>query len=307
MKGNEETIWVVNVPVATVWTTPDSPRDLDLPGIGNPVNLDEWLSRLTYEPRLALSNDNLVQSQLLYGEQVLLEEVKGDWAHVIIPTQPSKKDKRGYLGWVPLVQLSQVSKDEWVGTGIAVVTNNQAMLMGERKEGKHKVSFLTYLPLVNMIENLVKVVTPEGTGYFKKEDVTLYDSVGDIPKGTGSEIVNTGKRFLGLDYFWGGMSSFGYDCSGFSYNMLKAHGYQIPRDASDQVNTGMEVPLNELQTGDLLFFAYENGKGSVHHVGIYCGDGKMIHSPNTGKTVEITTLSGTIYEKELCAARRYWE
>jgi cell wall-associated NlpC family hydrolase len=88
--------------------------------------------------------------------------------------------------------------------------------------------------------------------------------------------------------------------------MCKANGFIIPRDAHDQANAGVEIKLEEIRPGDLLFFAYEGGKGRIHHVGIYYGDGKLLHSPNTGKTVEIIPLAGTIYERELCAARRYW-
>ncbi|HLR40215.1 MAG TPA: NlpC/P60 family protein, partial [Virgibacillus sp.] len=55
------------------------------------------------------------------------------------------------------------------------------------------------------------------------------------------------------------------------------------------------------------FFAYEAGKGKLHHVGIYYGNGKMIHAPQTGKGVEVISLKDTVYEKELYAARRYWQ
>jgi cell wall-associated NlpC family hydrolase len=59
--------------------------------------------------------------------------------------------------------------------------------------------------------------------------------------------------------------------------------------------------------GDLLFFAYEEGKGNLHHVGIYDGNNKMLHAPQTGSGVEVIPLKGTVYEKELFAVRRYWK
>jgi cell wall-associated NlpC family hydrolase len=127
-----------------------------------------------------------------------------------------------------------------------------------------------------------------------------------LRKGTGDDIVKAGEPYLSLNYFWGGMSSFGYDCSGLSYAVHKANGYKIARDAGDQAASGEEVAFDKLEPGDLLFFAYEEGKGTLHHVGIYYGGGKMLHSPQTGKGIEITSLEGTIYEKELCAVRRYW-
>jgi cell wall-associated NlpC family hydrolase len=58
--------------------------------------------------------------------------------------------------------------------------------------------------------------------------------------------------------------------------------------------------------GDLIFFAHDEGKGRVHHVGIYYGDGRMLHAPKTGMTIEIIPLAGTVYEREICSVRRYW-
>ncbi|WP_077623429.1 C40 family peptidase [Sediminibacillus massiliensis] len=294
---------LVNVSVATLWTAPDSPRELDEPGIGNPVDINKWLDQLTYEPRLALCDDNLVQSQLLFGEEVIVLEEKDGWSHVIVPSQPSKKDERGYPGWIPTVQL-QDSEVKQTFDQTAVVTSPATTLLDENKQPLFKVSYLTELPVIREEKEYIQVKLPVGSGYLAKSAVTLKQ---DIPKGAGTDIIRAGEAFLDLPYFWGGMSSFGYDCSGFSYNMHKANGYQIPRDATDQAAMGgKEIPLDRLEPGDLLFFAYEEGKGKLHHVGIYYGEGKMIHSPTTGKHVEITPLAGTVYEKELCGARRYW-
>lgn len=170
-----------------------------------------------------------------------------------------------------------------------------------------ELSYQTVLPVVQELDHWVKVETPSGFGLISAEKVHIYQSQDEIPKGNGRDIVFAGEAFLGLPYLWGGMSSFGYDCSGFSYTMCKANGYTIPRDASDQAQAGKPVELEKIEPGDLLFFAYEEGKGRIHHVGIYYGNGKMLHSPKTGKSVEIIPLQGTIYEKELCTARRYWQ
>lgn len=301
------TTWVVQVPVATVWTSPESPREIDAPGISNPIDLQQWHTSLTYEPRLALSDENLIQSQLLYGEEVLLVDIQGEWAHIIVPTQPSRKDERGYPGWVPLTQLRELPSESWTGNGVAVVKTRQATLYDPYKEPFLDVSYLTTLPVQTKEKDFVGVLSPHGGGYFSVDEVAVYPSLEDIPKGTGEDILKSGEVFVDLPYFWGGMSSFGYDCSGFTYNMHKAQGYEIPRDAHDQAESGKKVDLDHLQPGDLLFFAYDDGKGKLHHVGLYYGDGKMLHSPNTGKNIEIIDLKDTIYEKELCSARRYWE
>lgn len=296
--------WLVNVPVATVWTSYDSAREIDRDAVTNPVHLDRWLSALTYETRLGLCEDNLVQTQVLYGQEVLLLEEKEEWAHIVIPEQPSSKNELGYPGWVPKCQLVMCSEDWDLHKGkVAVVTKPKAILTSE---AKLEISYQTVLPILNEDQNQVIVKTPDGTGVLDRTDVEITESLAVRGKGTGQDIVAAGEKFLGLPYLWGGMSSFGYDCSGFSYSMCKAGGYVIPRDAHDQAEAGNPVELTQLKPGDLLFFAYEEGKGKIHHVGIYHGDGKLMHSPNTGKTIEIIPLAGTIYEKELCAARRYW-
>ncbi|MDN3020051.1 C40 family peptidase [Paenibacillus sp. BSR1-1] len=296
--------WIVNVPVATVWTSFDSPREIDNDAVTNPGRIESWLEGLTYETRLELCNENLVQTQVLYGEEVLVLEENGDWAHVIIPSQSTKKEDRGYPGWVPKAQLVE-APDGWNLTDgpVAVVTSQRAKLFKENDPFSIELSYLTTLPFIKEQARKVYVKTPYGTAVLDTENVVVSDSPA---RGNGQAIVSAGEQFLGLPYLWGGMSSFGYDCSGFSYSMCKANGYVIPRDASDQAAAGEKVELTDIEPGDLLFFAYEEGKGRIHHVGIYYGEGKLLHSPKTGKTVEIIPLEGTIYERELCAARRYW-
>ncbi|MGM8215751.1 C40 family peptidase [Bacillaceae bacterium W0354] len=297
------TKWVTDVPVATIWTNKESPREIDQTGIENPLNLNKWYSDLTFDIRKQLCDDKLVQSQLLYGEEVLIDEIDGDWAKIIAIKQPSKKDERGYPGWVPLKQLKEVQTSDWDRDKIALVISDKTLLLNEQKEPTFEISYLTYLPVIQEEQDFIKVKTPNGEGYLSQQDVNIHPSIEDVPKRNGQTIVQLAERFLELPYFWGGMSAFGYDCSGYAYNLYKAIGYKIPRDASDQANAGQEVSYDQLQPGDLLFFNNENGY--VHHVGIYHSDGKMIHSALTKKGIEITPLKGTRYEKEFCGARRY--
>ncbi|MEH7663042.1 NlpC/P60 family protein, partial [Bacillus velezensis] len=87
-------------------------------------------------------------------------------------------------------------------------------------------------------------------------------------------------------------------------SIFKANGYTLPRDATDQAKAGCGAAVNDILPADLLFFAYEEGKGAIHHVGLALGDGRMLHSPKTGKTIEVLSLEGTVYEKESCTVRR---
>jgi cell wall-associated NlpC family hydrolase len=87
----------VGVPVATVWTSPESPRDLDAAAVADAPDLTAWLRGLTAEDRLGLHGRTL--TQLLDGEPVLVEERRDGWARVVAPWQPVP-GQDGYPGWV---------------------------------------------------------------------------------------------------------------------------------------------------------------------------------------------------------------
>lgn len=307
MINAESTRWVANVPVATVWTEPGKVRDIDAFGTGEKTDINKWIKAMSLEESMDLVSSNRVQTQLLYGEPVLIDEVVDGWAKICAVWQPSKKDERGYPGWVPLAQLKEV--DALSEAGFARVIADKAQLWTEDFKPLAVAPFNAMLP-VKEVGEFVRVQTPGGDAFIIGEQVELAPSVDRIAKGSGMDVAQLAAQFLELPYFWGGMSSYGFDCSGFSYNLLKANGVIIPRDATDQAEAGLEIDKDDesvWQIGDLLFFAYEEGKGRLHHVGIYFGNGLMIHSPTPGKAVEIIELAGTVHEKELCAVRRFTE
>ena len=85
---------------------------------------------------------------------------------------------------------------------------------------------------------------------------------------------------IGKPYVWGAVGPGSYDCSGLTQAAWKAAGVTLPRTTYDQVNAGTTVPLSQAQPGDLIFF-YDD----VTHVGIYIGNGMMIHAPKPGTYV----------------------
>ncbi len=298
--------WYCAVPVATVWTSPNAARAIDAPGLANPVRLVEWLEKLPFEQRLDLCDGNRIQTQLVYGEPVIVEEVQKDWAKIFAVWQPTKKDERGYPGWIPLAQLKEAEPIEAKGFVKVVVT--KAQLWTNDRTPLLVVPLNTILPYTMEQGELVQVCTPSGTGLLLNKDVEKASSIHQFTMKSPSDAVNKGLRYLDLPYFWGGMSTYGYDCSGFTFNMLKSCGHLIPRDASDQAIGGLEISLDNRESwekGDLLFFANEPGKSPVRHVGFYYGDGLLLHSPSTGKTIELLKLAGSSLENELCAIRRY--
>ena len=84
----------VAVAVATVWTTPQSPRPVDHPALTNPVDIRGWLSDMTPAQQEALTSDNLNQTQALFGDRVFVVGEQGDWDEVLVPGQHTARSTR---------------------------------------------------------------------------------------------------------------------------------------------------------------------------------------------------------------------
>ncbi|WP_330962189.1 C40 family peptidase [Planococcus antarcticus] len=303
----ESTAWVCSVPVATVWTAPEKVRPIDTDNIMENPNINKWLQEMSREENKDLTDSNRIQTQLLYGEPVLIDEVVNGWAKIIAIWQPCQKEERGYPGWVPMSQLKEV--EALTELGYARVTQNKAQLWTEDFKPLKAVSFNTLLP-VKELGDFVRLHTPDGDAIIMADAVEIVAAYNRGLQANGLDIAKLGAEFLDLPYLWAGMSSYGFDCSGLTYNLMKANGISISRDAVDQALEGTEINQYDPDSwhiGDLLFFAYEEGKGKLHHVGVYYGNGLMLHSPTPGKAVEIIELADTKHETELCAVRRFTE
>jgi cell wall-associated NlpC family hydrolase len=104
----------------------------------------------------------------------------------------------------------------------------------------------------------------------------------------GDAVVADARQYLGVPYLWGGTDpSKGLDCSGLTQRVFADLGVQLPRTVSEQKDVGTAVPsMADARPGDLLVFG-------DHHIGIYVGDGKMLHAPHTGDRVKIADVYET--------------
>lgn len=91
---------------------------------------------------------------------------------------------------------------------------------------------------------------------------------------------------LGEPYVYGGAGPSSWDCSGLVMKAFAAAGVSLPRVVSPQMSAGTSVPFDQIKPGDLVAYS------SMSHIGIYLGNGKVVHAPRPGKSVEITSLSG---------------
>ncbi len=135
------------------------------------------------------------------------------------------------------------------------------------------------------------------------------EKVASVSKGLS--ISDAAQKYIGTPYVWGGSSKAhgGMDCSGFVYNALKDAGYDVGRtNAQGYRSRGTVVSKSDMQPGDLIFFGKNNNDAS--HIGIYLGNGKMIHSAggqrntksNPGKGVSIVNVD---HRSDFLEARRY--
>lgn len=99
-------------------------------------------------------------------------------------------------------------------------------------------------------------------------------------------ILNKAQSYLGVPYVWGGTSPSGFDCSGFVQYVFGNEGISLPRVSQSQQGVGVTVPKQYANPGDLVFFG-----SPAYHVGIYMGDGKYIHAPQTGDVIKIANLN----------------
>jgi cell wall-associated NlpC family hydrolase len=206
---------------------------------------------ITYSERLALVGH--MPTQVLYGESVRVLGRRGGWTHIAVPDQPSPLDARGYPGWVRSWQLGPAATARQL-----VVTARAAML----RNG-----------------------TEVGFGSDVAAGAVPASATRALPR-TRADLVRTAEQFLGLQYLWGGLSIWGYDCSGLTWAVYRAHGITIPRDADAQFAAGTPVPLSAARPGDLLFYEHP----VVGHVAMYVGHGRMIESPNSRSQVRLVPV-----------------
>jgi cell wall-associated NlpC family hydrolase len=271
----------IDVSVATLWKAPNLYRAIDRPSVTNPVDPVRWSKALsTTASRVWL--DSHVQTQALYGQEVVVLARSGGWVKVAVVDEPDPQNSYGYPGWLPAAQL----KSGFVAGGRElVVTAPTAEL---RVHGRVlTLSYGTRLPLVR--SGVVR--TPDG--------IATVGAGWTAPLvHTEASVIAQARRFLGVHYLWGGLSAWGYDCSGLIWAVYRAQGLTIPRDADPQFHHGMPVSRAALRPGDLLFFG---SPSYAEHVAIYVGDDRMLEAPDSAHRVRVAPVRWTYF----IGARRY--
>lgn len=116
-----------------------------------------------------------------------------------------------------------------------------------------------------------------------------------------SRIVFTALQMIGIPYRYGGTTPQGFDCSGLVQYAYHNAGLSVPRTAREQLEASEPVTMSAVQAGDLLFFASRDNS----HVGIYVGENRFVHAPASGRTVVISSLGSSYYQRTFLRAGRF--
>ena len=235
------------------------------------------------------SHSSELVSQTILGTGVSILKKEGEWYLIQTP------DK--YISWIDhggIVLMSKEKYDNYFASDIGVFTKPYGFSY-ETKKKNRVVSDLVLgsaLKAVDIRSKYTKYEYPDGRTAWIENG--LMNSISSI-RGMNYSIQNLLKNahsLIGVPYLWGGTSSKGFDCSGYTKSVYLMNGYILPRDASQQVKEGVFVDdsrnWNLLEAGDLMFFGYyKDDKLRIDHVSIWLGDGYFIQS---SKNVRISSV-----------------
>lgn len=137
----------------------------------------------------------------------------------------------------------------------------------------------------------------------ENESTTTTSSSSSTSNSKAQKVVAMAKSKLGCKYVWGAQGPNTFDCSGLMWYCFKnAANKNLPRTSKEQSKVGTKISKSNLQAGDMVFF---NTSGSgVSHVGLYIGNGNMIHAPKPGDVVKTVSINSNYYTKKFVTARR---
>lgn len=204
--------------------------------------------------RAEASDRSELVTQLLFGELVEIDEIKDNWLKI-------RSFMDGYEGWIDSKQIHDLREKEvsrWLD-GLVVEHSEYRIIEGP--EGKQTLT-----------KGFFRPGDSEETFSIGKSTYRFLNEEDEFPR----SLIDFAKGYLNAPYLWGGKTMFGIDCSGFMQQIHRVFNYQLPRDASQQVELGQEIEFQDREAGDLAFFISDSG--NIHHVGLLVNKDEIIHA-----------------------------
>ena len=198
-------------------------------------------------------NKSEMISQLLYGD--LYEVIKKKEKWLLIKTVFDN-----YQGWIEKNQFLEIKSNQ--------------LFKELSKNRVYSLNLIHYVETSN--KNLIPIMLGSNISISKHIKHSFDGEFSDKIR-SRKYIIETARLYLNAPYLWGGKTPFGIDCSGLTQMVYKINGYNIPRDAKDQVKLGRNLGfIEESKEGDLAFF--DNEEGEIIHVGILLKNNYIIHA-----------------------------
>jgi hypothetical protein len=234
--------------------------------------------------RVKPAEQSELASQAIMGTVIRIWKARRGWSYVQTPDR--------YLGWMDndsFIKASKADIDEWVNAKKVIVTDLTGRVWQTPDLNSYPVSDVVVGSLLKdegRVGKWTKVELPDHrTGCLLSNEVADYATWEKITKPTPDGIEHFARMMVGIPYLWGGASAKAVDCSGFTKTVFMMNGLQLNRDANQQAEEGLDIPVGDhfsnLRKADLLFFgkkATATKPEKIVHVGIYLGNEMFIHS-----------------------------
>ena len=245
-------------------------------------------------------------TQLLFDEPIDILEQDDLWAKIMVDDDIE--------GWIRTrnFDMDWTCVDGRRYTERIVITDREKQIFSHARSGIviRDVGMGTELYVVSKSDNVYQVALPGNlTGWISETGVFQLNAGEAIKKTTAEIFTQSCAKFRGVSYLRGGLSFLGIDGAGMLFVAAKINGVRLPRDFEGQFAKGEFVygELDELKTGDVLFFSRDGQSMRINASGVYTGDGKFIHAnQHTGK-VQYEDIGDPYFKQRLLGVKRYFE
>lgn len=256
------------------------------------------------------STESTVLDKLYNGTRVAVLDQTGDWYQVAYDGDV------GYMS-AEYVETQPIMNISCGGAKVTTSVLNLRSGPGTDNDIVAKLVGGSVTKIIGINNGWFKVQYAGNTGYISPEYVEVTAYAGSYGKtssgssssssaakssgtssaatGTRQEIIDYAATLLGCKYVYGGTSTSGFDCSGFTMYVFNRFGISLSHSSSTQYSNSVHISKSELQVGDLVFFSQKKGSSKVGHVGIYVGDNEFIHAASPGKGVRYDDLDSDYY------------
>mgnify|MGYP002719307426 CR=1 FL=1 len=273
-----------------------------------------WI-KISYEGKIAYISRDFISNTKVKVEEPKSEQVEEQKTEKTEETKVEKPEvkeqakepvkekasEKAVEGW--LTSALNLREGQGTDTKVLTVVPKGTKISGMESNGWVKIKYNSLTGYVAKSYVSDKEVKVEEV---KKEVEEIKESANNVSSNAAiNNIVGDAYKYLGYKYVYASASpSVGFDCSGLVYYLYKTHaGVTLNRSSRDQASNGYAVSRDNLKPGDLLFFSTFGGN-RITHVGLYVGDGKMIHASTPKEGVIITDINSNYYVKNFMTARR---